>query len=338
MSRLRARRRVRRLWPALAVGACLAAGCSGHGGVKDEELEGLVVAPDDQPPPVDVDKAATDGRELTRALALPDRDVAALGSHRVHITSKVEVKEGAEVVDSLSDDTILEVAADGQFHGKLDNSADYGREIIFTGGELYLRPRYARWHRRLPTEPGEPAHLRDELYAVLGDYFDLVGHAAEVSDKGAATVAGRAGRKVEIKLAPSPGKPPRQALTQRKWRESVTVTALAGEAVLDADHGFPLSAHVTAELGFVRDGRSFTMALEVTHELADFGAAIAIAPPPADETVDTPMRLREVDERDALLEGIAPPAKASGGNAPTGRGPEPTQPPPPVDLEHQGRE
>ncbi len=317
---------------ALAAGLCTA-GCTGDGGVKDEELEGLVVSRSEAPAAIDVARAATSAQELARAFAEPHQRVGEVGAHTAKITTRIEVKEGAKVVEQLSDELTLELAADGQFHARLDNSADYGREVLFKDGLLYLRPRYARWHRRPPTDEHEVGALRDQLFAALGDHFDLVAHAAEVSDKGAAEVAGRAGRRVEIKRAPSPGKPRAQPIAQRKWRESVTVTALSGDAVLDAERGFPLQARFTAQLTFNRDGRSFDMTLEVGHDLAGFGQPLpegALALPPPEEIVDTPQRLREVDERDALLEGMAPPARQSGAaTGPSGRGPEPTAPPPP---------
>jgi hypothetical protein len=293
---------------ALGLGAC-----SGDGGVKDEELEGLVVSPPSERPPVDLDKATADGVELGRALTTPHHEVAAkLGAHQLKVTSRIEVKEGDTVVETLSDETVLEYAADGQYHAKYDNSADYGREVLWQAGALYLRPRYARWHRRPPTNDSEPQTIRDQMYAVAGEYFDLVAHAAEVTDKGAATVAGRGGRRVEIKLAPSPRKPAAQVLTQRKWRETVTVQALTGEAVLDAEAALPLSARFAATLAFSRDGRSFTMTLEVGHEVTSVGQAVALVTPPPEEVVDTPQRSREVDERDQLLDGFAPSSKKAG--------------------------
>lgn len=292
----------------LALGAC-----SGDGGIKDEELEGLVVSPPSERPPVELGKASADGVELGRALTTPHHEVAGkLGAHVVKVTTRIEVKEGDKVVESLSDETVLEYAADGQYHARYDNSADYGREVLWQSGALYLRPRYARWHRRPPTTDAEPQTIRDQMYAVAGEYFDLVAHAAEVTDKGAATVAGRDGRRVEIKLSPSPVKAPAETLTQRKWRETVTVQELAGEAVLDAEAALPLSARFTGKLAFSRDGRSFTMTLEVGHDVSAIGQAVALVTPPPEEVVETPERLREVDERDQLLEGIAPSSKKAG--------------------------
>ena len=292
--------------------------CTGDGGVKDEELEGLVISPPSEAPAVDPGAAAADGGELGRAFAIEHREVGKrLGAHTVKVTSRIEVKEGDQVVESLSDETVIELAADGEYHAKYDNSADYGREVLWQGGALFLRPRYAKWHRRPPTDDGEPEQLRDEIYAVAGDYFELVAHAAEVTDKGAAQAAGRDGRRVEIKLSPSPEKPAAQPLTQRKWRESVTVQELEGDAVLDAESAIPLQVRFKTRLTFSRDGRTFAMTLEVGQEIAGIGQAVALVTPPPEEVVATPERSRETDERDELLDGIAPPSKKTGGTSVT---------------------
>lgn len=303
---------------AFVCAVALLTACTGDGGVKDEDLEGLVISPPSEAAAVDPGKAAGDGGELGRAFAIEHREVGKrLGPHTVKITSRIEVKEGDTVVENLTDETTIEVTADGEFHARYDNSADYGREVLWQGKILFLRPRYAKWHRRPPTDEQEPHRLRDEMYAVAGDYFELVAHAAEVSDRGAVQVGGRDGRRVEVKLSPSPKKPPVQHLTQREWRESITVQELEGDAVLDAESAIPLQVRFKTRFTFARDGRTFTMTLEVGQELAGIGQAVALVTPPPEEVVATPERSRETDERDALLEGIAPPSKKTGGGSVT---------------------
>ena len=172
------------------------AACGSDGGIMDEDLGGLVIAPPDEPPPIDVAKAGTDASELDRAFEMQHHIAArTLGAHTIKISSKYEVKEGDNTVDSLSDETDVEAAADGTWHALYDNSADYGREVTFTGGKLYLRPRYAKWHRRDPNDKKEADQLLDQITAVAGDYFDLVAFAGEVSDEGAAPAGGHDGRK-----------------------------------------------------------------------------------------------------------------------------------------------
>jgi hypothetical protein len=52
------------------------------------------------------------------------------------------------------------------------------------------------------------------------------------------------------------------------------------------------------------------MAVKLDSSLSGIGTAAAIAAPPEDEVVATPERLREVDDRDELLKGIAPPLRS----------------------------
>jgi hypothetical protein len=319
-----------RLLGAIGFALVSASACGSGGGVKDEELEGLVLAPPAEATAVAIDRAVKESGELARAFALPHHEVAKkLGAHTVKITSRYEVKEGDKVVDQLSDTTTIELGAGESFRAVYENSADYGREVIFEGGHLFLRPRYSKWHRRAPNEPAEPAHTRDQMYAVLGDYFAVVAHAAEVTDKGPAKAAGRDGRRVEIKLDPTPAKPAAQVLTQRKWRESVTVQALEGDAVLDADSAAPLQARFKATFTFSRDGRTFTQTLEVGQEVTGVGSAVALVTPPPEEVVVTPERSHEVDERDELLKGMAPPSRRQAEGAVTV--PEETAPSAPQD-------
>lgn len=283
-----------------AVAAC-------GGGSGDREPPGLVTPIATAPAPIDVARAGKDGRELARALAQPWRvAVGKLGDHRLTITSTVTVKDGDATLEQLGETVTIESAAAGPYHATADNTADDGREVIWEGGRLYLRPRYARWHGRGPETDDEPAAIRDQLAAVLGDYVDLLARGLEVSAKGAETVAGRAGHKLELKLTPSPRPATRATLSQRAWRDSVQVLGVGGELVLDDELGVALRAAVVGEVTFERDGKRLTMAITVKQQV-DAIAAPTIAPPAADQVVATPTRSREVDDRNALLKGIAPP-------------------------------
>ena len=294
---------------ALALVATVA--CGRASGVSDEQLGNLVVEPKQADAKIDLARAAEDPAELGRALTRPyAKQLGELGPHVLTIKTSTVVDEAGKQVSQLSDDTTLEHGDGGAFRGVYNNSADYGREVVFTGGQLYLRPRYQRWHRRAPETQGEPAELRASFAAAIPATWELVGHAAELTDRGVVQVAGRSGRKIEIKLAPDPAKPAREPLAQRKWREGRSVEALAGSVTLDADTGAPLAIDLDARIGFSRDGRSFVMKLDLASQITGVGQAVAITAPPEAETVATPTRQREVDERDYLLDGLAPPIKS----------------------------
>jgi hypothetical protein len=300
----------------------------GSGRTPDRDLGGLVVAPDETARPIDLGRAVRDPVELGRAIAVPHHDVARqLGPHVTTLRNATLVHDGATQVEALTVDTTIELGDAGAWRAVSNNSADYGREAIWSGGWLYLRPRYARWHKRAPNDEREPVTLSDEHGAELAAAWDLLAPAIGLSDRGTRTVAGRGGRVIELSLSPSPRKPAAEPLTQRTWRETRVVEAVAGEIVLDAETGVPLAAKLTGKLAFVRDGRRLTMTLDVSAAVRGIGIPVAIALPPPEDVVATPERRKEVDDHNALLENIAAPvgidrADRAGTAAPSG-GPPP---------------
>ncbi len=293
----------------LAVGLLLA-GCGRSQGVADRDLGGLVVAQNGKPAAIDVERAAKDPAALGAALMLPFHDVTtALGPHTTTIVMATHVTEGGKPVTDLDDKTLIELGDKGAFHAVYTNSADYGRETTFVGGKLYLRPRYQRWHQRMPETPDEPTELGDHYYEAIAAAWDLIEPGVELTDRGPVQVAGRAGRKIEIKPAPTPRTPAVEPLAQRAWREHRSIDALTGEVVLDAQNGAPLSVKLSGTIGFSRDGRRFAMQVSVQSDVTAVGQVAAIAVPADDDVVATPERMREVDDRDFLLQGIAPPSR-----------------------------
>jgi hypothetical protein len=293
-----------------AVLALCSAACGRSQGVPDQELPGLVVEARQADAPIHVDRAAKDPEELGRALMRPYRvTLAALGPHAVAINSAITVEEAGKPVSELSDHAQLDHGDDGSYHAIYTNAADYGRETTFVDGKLYLRPRYQRWHARGPESPDEPAALRDQYADAVAATWDLLAPGAELADRGPITVAGRPGRKIEIKRSAEPSKPPAEPVTQRKWREGRSVDAVSGEVVLDTGKGVPLAVKLTGSIGFSRDGRRFVMKVSVDSVISGLGRAAVIAVPAEADVVTTPERVREVDDRDYLLQGIAPPLR-----------------------------
>lgn len=284
----------------------LAAACGRDQGVSDEQLKGLVV--EAKPPaPIDLDAATKDPAELSRVMAASHAAVlTALGAHAWSIETHTIVEEGGKPVSDLADKTTLEMGDKREFHALYENSADYGREAIFAKQKLYLRPRYQKWHGRLPETFEEPGQLRDSYFSPVAATWDLIAPATELTDKGAVQVAGRAGRKIMVKLAPSPRENPHEALPQRKWRETRTISAVDGEVVIDVEKGVPLSIDLTGAVAFSREGRRFTMKLAIKGAVTKLGTSDITTPAEAD-VIAAPARRPEVDERDYLLHGIAPP-------------------------------
>jgi hypothetical protein len=293
----------------MVVGALWATGC-GPATPSDEDLGALVRAPDTTPRPIDVERAAVDPDELARALAMPHRQVgAALGAHRFAGTSSIEVTEDGAEVEAHADETTIALTEDGDYHARSMSAKEYGREVYYVGGVMYLRPGFGPYHRRPPADDQEPARVRDEMFATLGAWFELLAPGAELVDRGAARIAGRDAREIQVRAAPQARPAPSQPQGPRQWRERAVVRAVSGTVWLCADSGAPLQGELEGAVRFSREGRTFEMALAATHHVTDVGADPEVTAPPAEETVATPERSRELHERDALLEGIAPPAR-----------------------------
>ena len=292
-----------------SVALVLLVACGRSQGVPDQELGNLVLAPRQVEAPIDVDRAAKDPAELGRALMRPYRaTIAALGPHTLVVTVQTTLADGTTTTSDLGEKYTLELGDADAFHGAYTNTADYGRETIGVGKQLYLRPRYQRWHARGPEAPDEAQALRDGFASALGATWDLFGFAAELTDQGPAGVNGRAGRKIAVKLSPNQRAAPAETLTQRQWRAGRVVDALSGEVILDAERGVPLSVVLTGQLTFAREGKRLAMKVALESSIASVGP-VAIAAPAAGETIATPERLKEVDDRDTLLDGFAPPQK-----------------------------
>jgi len=290
--------------------ALCAAACSRSRGVVDRELPGLVVEARRPETPIDVAHAVEDAGELGRALARPYRTVLqALGPHTASVNTTITVEESGKQVSDLSDHAQIENGSAGTYHALYTNSADYGRETTFVGDKLYLRPRYQRWHARAAEAPDEPAELRDQYFEAIAATWELLAPGAELADGGPLEIAGRRGRKIRITRAAEPSTPDAEHVAQRTWRETRSIDAVAGEIVLDAERGVPLAAKLTGAVGFARDGRRFTMKVSLDAAVSGVGTTAMITPPPDGEIVTTPERMREVDDRDFLLQGIAPPLR-----------------------------
>lgn len=294
--------------------AFAAGACRRESGVPDSELGELVLERPSKDHPIDVALAARDAAELGRAVATPHHKVAAaLGPHRLLVRSRLIVTEPARaglVVEDLSDETRLLYASDKAWRGVLTNSADYGREVLYLAPDLYLRARYQRWHQRPPTDEQEPEVLLDRFAEGGAANWDLLEPAIAVADRQSATFAGRPARKLAISRSERPAKPAVEAVAQRKWRQTRQIEAVEGEVTLDEASGAVLALELRGTVRFQRDGRTFAMQLSIDSRLEEVGQTPALPPPAAEEVVQTPGRLHEVDERDQLLEGIAPPLRA----------------------------
>lgn len=208
---------------------------------------------------------------------------------------------------ALEEQALVEEAADGTVHALYTNSRGEGRELYAADGLLWLRPRYGKFHRRPPADADEAARTAAEIAGTFAAEFDLVAASADVHDAGTVTIAGRAAHRITL----TRGQPRTHAPQRgpRAWRDQATIETVEGELALDDASGALLSGRLRAQVRFERDGHSLQLTLESTHEVTDLGAAIAVAVPSPDESVATPTRSTDLDDRDELLGGLAAPTR-----------------------------
>ena len=221
-------------------------------------------------------------------------------------TQHVQVKEGETLLLSFDEEFALDVDARGAFAVHTMNSAGYGRDAVFDGHLLWLRPHTGKYHRRAPVSDDEPDGLVDDTFAAFGAAMDLIGGSAKVDDRGVATFATRPARTVGLSRDEAGKREP-----SKTWRDTISVQTLVGEATLDQATGTLLYGTLHTTLTFLRDGRAFAMHLSVAHTVSDIGAEVAITPPSGEESQDTPTRSKEREDLAELLHGIAAPAKGA---------------------------
>ena len=81
--------------------------------------------------------------------------------------------------------------------------------------------------------------------------------------------------------------------------------------VIDSAKGIPLSWKLDGSVGFTKDGKRYSMRVSLAGGVTQIGVVAVISAPAEGEVVATPGRLREVEERDQLLQGIAPPLRSN---------------------------
>lgn len=264
---------------------------------------------------IDVRRLGQDLETTLSALRLSHLGIVrALGAHRVSVRSSLKTEVPSLPPRTVEQDVDLRVDAQGSFAATKNTHPQHGQEVIWTGGWLYPRLRYSPFLRR-QARPGEPEAIANRMYGLLPAYVDLLGRFLRVEAAGTAREAGREAVKVRLSLAPSPRTSPGSEAAAKRWRHSVAVKSLEGQALLCARTGAPLRVELRASWTFhppagampasgipsALDGRSVgTMTLSFRQEIRDVGQIAAIQPPDRKETRANLRRVRLEYERQIL--------------------------------------
>jgi hypothetical protein len=268
--------------------------------------------------------AVSCGRTKPQAALAPDQvldqalfpstlaaNLRAAGGGHFHATTRLHADVASTPDDgakpaapaAVTTTTDLWVDRQGNFRLVEENDQDGGREIVRVGSEVAVALRYGKLIRR-PARDNESERWLAEALGGPWTAWELVRRQVtfENADGGV-----RLGRRERAAALPA-GFPPAQGL--RKWRDSAQVTALAGQARLDAGGKLPLAFACKAGFRATRDQVPITGEVAVDATLADIGQVTRIAMPDAGTL---PTRQRTVLEERALLGGL--PAAALPGKA-----------------------
>lgn len=186
----------------------------------------------------------------------------------------------------------------GNFRLVESNDQDGGREIVRVGGEVAVALRYGKMIRRA-AQDSENARFVAEALGAPWAAWEIVRRQVEVEQPNQGVFRFKLGNRLASLPA---GFPAAEGL--RKWRDTVEVTRLEGEATLARDGQVPLAFACKAAFRAVRDQPakvSIVGEIVISAALDEVGKVADIALPEA-ETLR--MRQRTVLDERALLGGL----------------------------------
>jgi hypothetical protein len=225
---------------------------------------------------------------------LPSAHVAGSWTFRVSPAGAAEAARDDHPRDSITTKTDLWLDRRGQYRLVETNDQDGGRQVVRYGHDLAIALRHGKMIRRPALEP-EPTRFLEEAVGGPWSAWETVRRFAIVSRGPAGYQLSRNPSHVVV-VRSSEGSP------LRRWRDTVEVQDLSGEARVDPRTGallaFTLDAHFTA----TRDGLPLTGEVAVTSRIDSIGSTASIVPPAADELEPRP---RSILEERALLGDLA---------------------------------
>lgn len=193
--------------------------------------------------------------------------------------------------EQVSTTTDVWMDRQGNFRILEVNDQDGGREIVRVGGEIGVALRYGKMVRRA-AQDAESARYLDEALGGPWAAWEIVRRQAQVEGSGS---------DYRLRLGARPvAKPSAAPEGLRKWRDSIVLQSLEGQASLTPEglRSFACKASYQAR----RDDAAIEGAVAVSIAVDDIGKAAPVVIPPS-ETLRT--RQRTALEEKALLGGVS---------------------------------
>jgi hypothetical protein len=213
-------------------------------------------------------------------------------AYRLAVAEKAS--EDGEAVTTTTD---LWLDRQGQYRLVESNDRDGGREVVLHGHDLAVAIKPGRMIRRAAQEP-EPTRILEEAVGGPWSAWETVRRFASV-ERSAPGVFKIIRSAAAVPVAASIA----DTTPLRRWRDTVSVQVLEGEARFDPKTGAPLAFNLKARFTATREDKvALSGDLAVSTRTEGIGAAPAIAAPPAEPLQ---VRQRTILEERALL-GAAP--------------------------------
>ncbi len=255
------------------------------------------------------------------AIIVPSAIVAALrklGGAHYHATAyfRVDTRQNRNPGDgtipvspsAITTTTDLWLDKHGNYRLVEDNDQDGGREIVRVGNEVAVAMRYGKMIRR-SAQDSETARFLAEAVGAPWAIWEIVRRQVEVESAAQDTYRLKpSGRHVDRPAEfPAPAE-------LRKWRDTVDVKALEGQAMVDGANRALRTFSCKTSFAAVRDDVPIDGELVVSAALDEIGTSADIVMP-ATDTLHP--RQRTVLEERALLGGLG--ARLSSSLKKTGR-------------------
>lgn len=217
--------------------------------------------------PIDPRKLDGDATVAQRVLHMTQAEVEQrLGSHRAQQRVQFAWFRGPGLPDggsevSLSEETTLLQSTGGDFSVKLVNDHNQGLELVWKGGEVFVKSLYGPFHKRR-TDRTDVQRVREQALSGLAT-FDRLARGLKLKMAGESTAEGRrvvrysvtgwgarAAQKEKSDLPPvvyPENRPDPDTARRLELWEKEEPTEVSGTLVIDAETGVPLAADLEGD-------------------------------------------------------------------------------------------
>jgi hypothetical protein len=214
--------------------------------------------------PLDAAALANDPKLARRVLHMPQAEVEQrLGAHRAQQRVQFAWFRGPGLPDggsevSLSEETTLADAPNGDFSVRLTNDRNQGFELVWVNGEVFVKSLYGPFHKRR-TDRSDPARVREQAMSGLATFDRLarglaLKYVGELTSEGRRVVRysvtgfGARGAQKEADGLPPVQYPdskvdPDTARRLELWEKEEPVS-VSGTVVLDGDTAAPVACEL----------------------------------------------------------------------------------------------